>query len=184
MPPMYSAIWVQGRRLYDLAREGIEVEREPRPVTIHELRLLSADEENHIYKIYVSCSKGTYVRTICHDVGQALGCGAVMTELRRVVSSGYRAEDAITIEQAQELMDEGRLAEKVLPTETAFALYESLQLNSKNARLFRNGVRLSAEKVGCVGMKGDFCVRGPRGVFLGLGYEEKGELRMRKLFVR
>lgn len=184
VPPMYSAIWVQGRRLYDLAREGIEVEREPRPVTIHELRLLSADEENHIYKIYVSCSKGTYVRTICHDVGQALGCGAVMTELRRVVSSGYRAEDAITIEQAQKLMDEGRLAEKVLPTETAFALYESLQLNSKNARLFRNGVRLSAEKVGCVGMKGDFCVRGPRGVFLGLGYEEKGELRMRKLFVR
>ena len=184
LPPMYSAIWVQGRRLYDLAREGIEVEREPRPVTVHELNILEADEATHTYKIYVSCSKGTYVRTICHDVGQALGCGAVMTALRRVISSGYRAEDAITIEQAQKLMDEGKLAEKVLPTETAFALYPRLRLNSKNARLFRNGVRLSSEKAGCAGMQGDFCIYGPHETFLGLGYEEEGELRMRKLFVR
>ena len=96
-PPMYSAIWVQGRRLYDLAREGREVERSPRPVTVYEIRLLQAREEENLYQIYVSCSKGTYVRTICHDVGQALGCGAVLTGLRRVISSGYRVEDAVTI---------------------------------------------------------------------------------------
>ena len=183
-PPMYSAIWVQGRRLYDLAREGVEVERQSRPVTVHELRLLEAREENHLYKIYVSCSKGTYVRTICHDVGQALGCGAVMTGLRRVISSGYRVEDAITIEQAQQMADADILREKVLPVETAFTAYEKIRLTAKNARLFQNGVRLSSSRVGCAGIKGDFCVFGPDGQFLGLGCEEQGELRTRKLFVR
>ena len=183
-PPMYSAIWVQGRRLYDLAREGVEVERQSRPVTVHELRLLEAREENHLYKIYVSCSKGTYVRTICHDVGQALGCGAVMTGLRRVISSGYRVEDAITIEQAQQMADADTLREKVLPVETAFTAYEKIRLTEKNARLFQNGVRLSSSRVGCSGIKGDFCVFGPDGQFLGLGCEEQGELRIRKLFVR
>lgn len=183
-PPMYSAIWVQGRRLYDLAREGVEVERQSRPVTVHELRLLEAREENHLYKIYVSCSKGTYVRTICHDVGQALGCGAVMTGLRRVISSGYRVEDAITIEQAQQMADADILREKVLPVETAFTAYEKIRLTAKNARLFQNGVRLSSSRVGCAGIKGDFCVFGPDGQFLGLGCEEQGELRIRKLFVR
>ncbi|MDD5921253.1 MAG: tRNA pseudouridine(55) synthase TruB [Oscillospiraceae bacterium] len=184
MPPMYSAIWVQGRRLYDLAREGVEVERQSRPVTVHELRLLEAREENHLYKIYVSCSKGTYVRTICHDVGQTLGCGAVMTGLRRVISSGYRVEDAITIEQAQQMADADTLREKVLPVETAFTAYEKIRLTAKNARLFQNGVRLSSSRVGCAGIKGDFCVFGPDGQFLGLGCEEQGELRIRKLFVR
>ena len=183
-PPMYSAIWVQGRRLYDLAREGVEVERQSRPVTVHELRLLEAREENHLYKIYVSCSKGTYVRTICHDVGQTLGCGAVMTGLRRVISSGYRVEDAITIEQAQQMADADILREKVLPVETAFTAYEKIRLTAKNARLFQNGVRLSSSRVGCAGIKGDFCVFGPDGQFLGLGCEEQGELRIRKLFVR
>ena len=183
-PPMYSAIWVQGRRLYDLAREGVEVELQSRPVTVHELRLLEAREENHLYKIYVSCSKGTYVRTICHDVGQTLGCGAVMTGLRRVISSGYRVEDAITIEQAQQMADADTLREKVLPVETAFTAYEKIRLTAKNARLFQNGVRLSSSRVGCAGIKGDFCVFGPDGQFLGLGCEEQGELRIRKLFVR
>lgn len=183
-PPMYSAIWVQGRRLYDLAREGVEVERQSRLVTVHELRLLEAREENHLYKIYVSCSKGTYVRTICHDVGQTLGCGAVMTGLRRVISSGYRVEDAITIEQAQQMADADTLREKVLPVETAFTAYEKIRLTAKNARLFQNGVRLSSSRVGCAGIKGDFCVFGPDGQFLGLGCEEQGELRIRKLFVR
>ena len=184
MPPMYSAIWVQGRRLDDLAREGGEVERQPRPVTVQELRLLQAREQENLYKIYVSCSKGTYVRTICHDVGQALGCGAVMTGLRRVISSGYRVEDAITSDQAQQLADAGMLGQKVLPVETAFAVYEQIQLTAKNARLFQNGVRLASLKAGCVGMEGTFCVFGPDRRFLGLGYEEQSELRIRKLFVR
>lgn len=184
LPPMYSAIWVKGRRLYDLAREGVEIERPPRQVTVYELRLLQAREEEHLYKIYVCCSKGTYIRTICHDVGQALGCGAVLTGLRRVVSSGYRVEDAITIEQAQQLADEGILEQKILPVETAFALYDQIVLNAKNTRLVQNGVRLSAQKAGCAGKEGVFCVFGPDRQFLGLGYQEQGVLRMKKLFAR
>ena len=184
LPPMYSAVWVKGRRLYDLAREGVEVQRQPRPVTVHELRLLQAREEEHLYKIYVSCSKGTYIRTICHDLGQALGCGAVMTGLRRVISSGYRVEDAITIEQAQRLANEGMLEQKILPVETAFASYENILLTAKNALLVQNGVRLSAKQVGCEGKEGVFCILGPNGQFLGLGCEKQGELRVQKLFVR
>ncbi len=184
LPPMYSAVWVKGRRLYDLAREGIEVERPPREVTVHELRLLQAQEAEHLYKIYVCCSKGTYVRTICHDLGQDLGCGAVLTSLRRVVSSGYRVEDAITIEQVQQMADQGTLAQKILPVETAFASYDRIVLTAKNARLVQNGVRIASEKAGCAGKKGIFCIFAPNGQFLGLGYEERGELRVQKLFVR
>ncbi|MDD3192445.1 MAG: tRNA pseudouridine(55) synthase TruB [Oscillospiraceae bacterium] len=184
LPPMYSAIWVQGRRLYDLAREGVEVERDPRPVTVHELRLLEVREAENLYKIYVACSKGTYVRTICHDVGQALGCGAVLTGLRRVISSGYRVEDAITIQQAQQLADEGALEQKVLPVETAFAAYPAVSFSAKNAKMFQNGVRIALAKAGCDGISGDFRVLDPDGQFLGIGYGERDELRIRKLFVR
>lgn len=184
VPPMYSAVWVQGRRLYDLAREGIEVERDPRPVTVHELRLLHAQEAQGLYSIFVRCSKGTYVRTLCHDVGQALGCGAVMTALRRVVSSGYRVEDAITIAQAQQLADEGMLEQKVLPVETAFSAYEAVRLPARQAVMFRNGVQLDAQKAGCAGMEGVFRVLDPDGAFLGLGIQKEGRLLIYKLFVR
>lgn len=184
LPPMYSAVWVQGRRLYDLAREGVEVEREPREVTVSKLDLLEADGQNHRYKIYVACSKGTYIRTICHDIGTKLGCGAVMTGLRRVLSSGYGVDQTITIEEAQQMADAGILSARVLPVETAFAVYDKIILSPRNAKLFQNGVRMSATKAGCQGMKGDFSVYREDGLFLGLGYEENDALRMRKLFVR
>lgn len=89
LPPMYSAIQINGKRLYDLARQGIEIEREKRPVTITELNLLSADDTQHIYQIDVACSKGTYIRTLCADIGEALGCGATMTALRRTEAAGF-----------------------------------------------------------------------------------------------
>ena len=89
LPPMYSAIQINGKRLYDLARQGIEIEREKRPVTIMELNLLSADDTQHIYQIDVACSKGTYIRTLCADIGEALGCGATMTALRRTEAAGF-----------------------------------------------------------------------------------------------
>lgn len=137
-------------------------------MTVYEIRLLQAREEENLYQIYVSCSKGTYVRTICHDVGQALGCGAVLTGLRRVISSGYRVEDAVTIEQAQQMADEGKLRQMVMPVETAFAPYEQIVLTAKHARLFQNGVRLAASKAGCAGLKGDFCVLVRTGTFWAL----------------
>ena len=94
LPPMYSAIQINGKRLYDLARQGIEIEREKRPVTIMELNLLSADDTQHIYQIDVACSKLTYIRTLCADIGEALGCGATMTALRRTEAAGFSIDKA------------------------------------------------------------------------------------------
>ena len=107
LPPMYSAIQINGKRLYDLARQGIEIEREKRPVTITELNLLSADDTQHIYQIDVACSKGTYIRTLCADIGEALGCGATMTALRRTEAAGFSIADSITLEEAEKLSEEG-----------------------------------------------------------------------------
>ena len=101
LPPMYSAISIGGKRLYDLARQGSEVERERRPVTIHSLELTAAQPQENRYTIEVNCSKGTYIRTLCADIGEALGCGATMTALRRTCAAGFSLEDALTLEQAQ-----------------------------------------------------------------------------------
>ena len=92
IPPMYSAIRINGKRLYDIARRGGEVERAPRPVTIHELRLLGQDGEDWL--LDVTCSKGTYIRTLCHDIGQSLGCGGCMSALRRTEAGGFSVRDA------------------------------------------------------------------------------------------
>ena len=96
VPPMYSALKVNGKKLYDLARKGVEVERQPRPITIYELTLLGMDSEG--IRLRVHCSKGTYIRTLCKDIGQALGCGGCMASLRRVQAGEYTAEDAVALD--------------------------------------------------------------------------------------
>lgn len=101
IPPMFSAIKVGGKKLYELARKGQEVERKSRPVTIYELELLGKKEEGE-YLLRILCSKGTYVRTLCHDIGAALGCGGCMSSLRRTMAAGYTLDDAVTLEQVQE----------------------------------------------------------------------------------
>ena len=92
LPPMYSAVQINGKRLYDLARQGIEVERQPRRVTIYHLEILSYDEIGREAILDVRCSKGTYIRTLCHDLGSVLGCGAVMTSLVRTEAAGFTLE--------------------------------------------------------------------------------------------
>ena len=101
VPPMYSAIKRNGQKLYELARAGKEVHRDPRPVTIHALELLGRTEEGD-YLLRVRCSKGTYVRTLCHDIGAALGCGGCMSSLRRTMAAGFTLEQAVTLERVQE----------------------------------------------------------------------------------
>lgn len=188
LPPMYSAIQINGKRLYDLARQGIEIKRERRPVTITALDLLGSDEENNTYVIDVACSKGTYIRTLCADIGETLGCGATMTALRRTQAAGFSLEDAITLSRAEQLSQEGTLIQRLLPIESVFASLPALRLEGKQQTMYQNGVKLDLSRL--EGMKeledytGDLRVVGEGNMFLGVSYpdREEGLLRMRKLF--
>ena len=102
IPPMYSAVKIGGKKLYELARKGKEVERKPRSVTIRQLELLGWPDAGEDFQLRVRCSKGTYVRTLCHDLGQALGCGACMSYLRRVKAAGFTVDESTTLEAVQE----------------------------------------------------------------------------------
>lgn len=144
IPPMYSALKVNGRKLCDLARRGIEVERKPRPVTVSRLELLSFDGREGV--IDVDCSSGTYIRALVDDIGAALGTGAVMTRLVRTRACGYGIDEAIPLEKLRTmpLEESERL---LLPTEGIFAEYPELRLDSEQARLYLNGVRLDAKRL-------------------------------------
>ena len=118
VPPMYSALKVNGKKLYELAREGKEVERKPRAITIFELELL--EEKHPQYQIRVKCSKGTYIRTLCHDIGQALGCGAVMTSLTRTRVGEFTIENAYRLSEIEQMAGENQLSQIITPVEDMF----------------------------------------------------------------
>ncbi len=188
LPPMFSAIQINGHRLYDLARQGVEIEREKRPVTISHLELLQSDESAHRYVIDVACSKGTYIRTLCADIGEALGCGATMTALRRTRAAGFDLEDSLTLEQAEQLAQQGKLSERLLPIARVFQELPALTLCAAQERMYRNGVRLDLKRLD--GMQalgdwsGDLRIYAESGTFLGISYadREQGLLQTRKLF--
>ncbi|MCI8453725.1 MAG: tRNA pseudouridine(55) synthase TruB [Lachnospiraceae bacterium] len=138
IPPMYSALRVNGRRLYELAREGKEVERQARPVKLYKI----AVEEISLPEVRfrVSCSKGTYIRTLCHDIGKRLGVGGCMKELCRLRVGRFAAEDAKTLSELQAFKDTGRLSEAVIPLEAVFAELPELRADGETMdRLIRNG---------------------------------------------
>lgn len=134
LPPMYSAVQVGGRRLYDIAREGGTVERTPRPVTFYSIEILELGED--WAEIDVHCSKGSYIRTLCHDIGEKLGCGAMLTQLRRTMAAGFTEADCLTLEQLTALAQEGRAEEAVIPVERIFDCLPRLTLSAKLTRLF------------------------------------------------
>ena len=187
LPPMYSAVSKDGVRLYELARKGLVTEREARPITVYKLDLLNFDEQLQSAQILVKCSKGTYIRSICDDIGQVLGCGAVMTSLRRVTACGYTLDDAITLEKAKELSENGMLEEYLRPTESVFACYPSVKVTEAQAVRFKNGggLMLSRTDVDDNSENGAYYrVYNSSDVFLGLGYvnKEKEELSVKKQF--
>ena len=136
IPPMYSAIKVQGKKLYEIARRGGEVERQPRNITIHELSFLG--EENGDYLLRVCCSKGTYIRTLCHDIGQALGCGGVMTALRRTRVGSYDVQHAHTVASLAG-MDRASAEALLLPIDSVFSNLAAVTLSGRNEADCRNG---------------------------------------------
>ncbi len=137
VPPMYSALKVNGKKLYELARAGIEVERKARPVVIHEIKILEMDLPR--VRMEVHCSKGTYIRTLCHDIGQKLGCGACMEELVRTKVSRFEIKDSLTLAQVAEWKAEGRLDEILVPIDQMFSNYTAVTLKKEFAVFAYNG---------------------------------------------
>lgn len=142
IPPMYSAIKIGGKKLYELAREGKEVERKPRRITIKRIAMTEFDEDNNTMNIDVSCSKGTYIRTLCEDIGIKLGVGAYMNTLIRTRSGEFTLDKCYTIDELRSLKEKGLLQEALIPTSQLFSDLEQINLNKKQAELVTNGVQL------------------------------------------
>lgn len=145
IPPMYSAIKVGGKKLYDLAREGKTVDREARPITIFEIKGKRISDAE--YKIDVRCSKGTYIRTLCADIGKKLGCGATMKTLKRLSAAGFSIDEAHTLLEI-EAMNESERDALIIPTERIFDGYKRVTLAPFFARLARCGVEIYLKKIG------------------------------------
>lgn len=186
-PPMFSAVYKDGVRLYELARKGLEVEREARPVEVQVLELLSFDEAAQNGRLKIACSKGTYIRVIIDDLGRLLGCGGVMTALRRTRACGYTLEDAVPLAVLRELAPLGKAEALVRPVDSIFACFSSVTVSEKQTMRFQNGGALALERVKRLKNYQDgelFRVYGFRGDFLGLGIInlEKQELAVKKRF--
>ena len=173
IPPMYSAIKINGQKLYDLARKGQEVARKPRPVTIYELELLEQQNETD-YLIRCVCSKGTYIRTLCHDVGQVLGCGATLFSLRRTMAAGFTLDQAVTLDDVQE-----QGADLLLPVDRFFGQHPALTLPTPRLeKLCRCGNPLTVPETA----DGLYRIYGQNGEFLCLSRAESGTLTSIKNF--
>ena len=144
VPPMYSAIRVNGQRLYDIARRGGEVDRKARSVTIHELSLLGR-AANGDFLLDVLCSKGTYVRTLCHDIGQKLGCGACLSSLRRTEVGAFRVEQAHTMEELIATAKRGSIEKLILGVDALFPDMKKMTVSAEQERKIRCGNAVEAE---------------------------------------
>lgn len=186
VPPMYSALKKNGKKLYELAREGKEVERSARPVTIYELEVLSVLLP--VVSLRVVCSKGTYIRTLCADIGEKLGCGGTMQSLRRTRVEDFSIEDAYTLAQLQEKKDNGTLAECVIPVDSVFSGCPSLHVRPECAALLENGNVLAPGQTaeGRIYAQGQWVrLYRPDGSFAAIYRfdEEKGQYRPVKMFL-
>lgn len=137
IPPMYSALKVNGKKLYELAREGKVIERKARPVKILDIQILEIDLPK--VRMEVSCSKGTYIRTLCHDIGEKLGCGGCMESLIRTRVSTFRIEDAKTLDEIETLKQEGKLAELLVPIDAMFPFYPKITVKDDWKAFAKNG---------------------------------------------
>ena len=175
LPPMYSAIKVKGQKLYDIARRGGEVERVPRRISVYGIDILG--KEGNDRRLDISCSKGTYIRTLCHDIGASLGCGGCMSALRRTQAGSFRIENAHTLAEVQRAADEGRAEELLLPIDTLFADRPAYTADAAQEKKLRVGAAVSAAPA-----DGEYRVYSAGGEFLLLGKAENGELKTVKSF--
>ena len=175
IPPMYSAIKKDGLKLYTLARRGVEVERTPRTVTIRELQLVG--RRGNDFLLRVVCSKGTYIRTLCHDIGAYMGCGGVLTELRRTRSGRFTADQAFTMEQVADIAAAGRVEAVLTPVDQLFFVYPAVTADAVAERACRNGSTFAADVA-----DGTYRVYNEQGAFLALGKCAGGRMETVKSF--
>lgn len=183
VPPMYSALKVNGKKLYELAREGKTVERKSRPVHIHEIQI----QEMNLPRVEftVTCSKGTYIRTLCHDVGEKLGVGGCMEELERIAVGRFHLRDALTLKEIQEMKEEGTLEEVLRPVDSVFLQYPKMHVKESCESLAFNGNPLPKKGVEVFeGAKEDqiFRLYTESGEFLALYKKTPKDYRIVKMF--
>ncbi len=183
VPPMYSALKKDGVRLYDLARQGIEVEREKRKITVYSLSLTSYEGENE-FEIEVSCSKGTYIRTLIDDIGRHLGCGAVMTRLTRTKANGVDIADCLTLAELTALSENGEVPSS-LHTVDRLLPYDIIKVTDNQAKRFSNGGELDTARLKITPETGLYKVYSHGGNFLGLGEitQDKTQLKVKRVYV-
>ena len=178
---MYSAIKVDGKKLYELAREGKTVELAPRKLFISSIDI---DGEGDTYKMRVACSKGTYIRTFCEDIGKRLGCGATMSALCRYSSGGFTLDDAVTPEELEDFSPEERTA-RLIPAENLFSDLESVSLPDFYARLCLSGCEIYQKKIGTRFDLGERVKIYTKDGFIGVGeVKEYPDGTAIKLFIR
>ena len=168
---MYSAVQVDGQRLYELARKGIEVEREPRAITVYSLDF--EQFENNTAIMLVSCSKGTYIRTLIHDMGVELGTGAMMTSLTRTRSGNFTLRDCYTladVRKASETGGEAAVEQMLMPIDIIFNALPAARLTEQQTRMFLNGVVLDINRVNLDRPDGPFRILSAAGRVIGIGY--------------
>lgn len=142
IPPMYSALKVNGKKLYELAREGKVIERKARQVEIFAIDIVEIDMEKHTVTMKVDCSKGTYIRTLCHDIGGELGCGGAMAHLKRTKVSSFLIEDSLTLSQVEELVQEGSILEHLIQTDSLFQHLEAVTVSKEYQKYVDNGNKI------------------------------------------
>ena len=172
VPPMYSALKVDGKNLYELARKGQEIARAPRPITIHELTFLGFADGD--IRLRVRCSKGTYIRTLCKDIGLALGCGGCMASLRRIAAGEYTESDAVPLET---LLETDTPERYLRPVDTMFARYPAVKLTENQEKRCRNGNAFSVKYP-----DGTYRAYSQKGEFLMLARVDKGVMTTIKSF--
>lgn len=183
IPPMYSALKVNGKKLYELAREGKTVERKARPVHFFEIRLL--EMELPLVRFRVTCSKGTYIRTLCHDIGEKLGCGAAMESLLRTQVGRFELKDSLTLSQVEETVADGTVEEKILGIEEALKEYPGVFCTKTGDRLLANGNPLDQNFVSEASKEGWIRMHFSDGSFAGIYQwdERRGRYYPVKMFL-
>lgn len=187
IPPMYSALKVNGKKLYELAREGKVIERKPRQVQIHGIEIKAVDLAANTVTMKVDCSKGTYIRTLCHDIGEKLGCGGAMAHLKRTKVSSFLVEDSLTLSQVEELVQESKLEEHLVLVDSLFEQFEAVTVSKEFQKYVDNGnkIEISFLKVPMKPVKNqEFRVYDENQRFVGIFEAENSKiLKPKKMFL-